>query len=147
MIPEFTCSKFSNGVPEPTEPVVLPPLFPSILIVPPLWLNTEPKAEDKLPLMFNVPPVVVKVPLFVKGVLFKVHPTVKSPDATTRVPLELIVRLLDTLLAELTVTVCVPIITTLFEHVGTTLVFQVEPEFQLPDATDRTDVSVTTVKV
>ena len=97
--------------------------------------------------MFNVPPLTVKVPLFVKGVLFKVQPTVKSPDATTRVPPELTVRLLETLLAELTVTVWDVIITTLSEHVGTTLVFQVELEFQSPDAIDRTLVSATTDNV
>jgi hypothetical protein len=56
------------------------------------------------PFTFKVPPLTVSVPLFVNGVLFKVHPTVKSPDETVNVPPELMVKFLETLLAEFTVT-------------------------------------------
>ena len=86
--------------------------------------------------MFNVPPETVRVPLLVKGVLFKVQPTVRSPEDTTSVPPELMVKFLETLFAELTVTVCVEAIITLSVHVGTCPPLHVATEFQSPDVAD-----------
>ena len=133
-IPELSCKRFNIGVPEATEPVVLPPLLPSILILPALWLKVEPKAQEILPLTFKVPPLTVKVPLLVSGVLFKVQPTVKSPEETTNVPPELMVMFLETLLDELTVTVCVEAIVMLSPQVGIVPLLQVEVAFQFPEA-------------
>ena len=67
-------------------------------------MNVEPEVEDRFPFTFNVPPLTVSVPLLASGVLFKVHPTVKSPDETVNVPPELMVKFRDTFAAEFTVT-------------------------------------------
>jgi hypothetical protein len=78
----------------------------------------------------------------VSGVLFKVQPTVKSPDAIVNVPPVAIVRFFETLLVELTDTVFGEAIVTISPHVGTVPLFQVVVAFQLPVAIEEMDIVV-----
>src|SRR5690606_13011888 len=99
------------------------------------WLNAEPALCLILPLTLSVPPVTVSVPLLRKTLLFAVHPTVRSPEAIVSVPPAIIVRLPETLAAELTVTLTPAPITTASVQAGTTPVLHVAGAFQLPEAT------------
>jgi len=51
-----------RGVPEATLPAADPALFPSIVIVPLLWLKVYPVALKIFPFTVKAPPLVVKVP-------------------------------------------------------------------------------------
>ena len=68
-------------------------------------MKVEPAADKKLPFTFSVPPLTVKVPLFVKLLLFSVQPTVRSPPVTTNVAPVLITVVAHTLPAVDAVTV------------------------------------------
>ena len=125
----------TKGVPVATE-LATTPSFPSTIISPPDWLKVEPALFIKFPLMFKVPPVTVSVPLLTNELLFKVHPTVKSPEAIVNVPPEAIVMLLTTSDAELTVTLVPEAILTASPHEGAMPLFQVEAAFQFPLAID-----------
>ena len=70
------------------------------------------------------------------GLLFKVQPTVTSPEFTASVPPVLIVIFLELLAAEFTVTVCPERILTSPSQLGTELVDQVLGAFQSPDTTE-----------
>jgi hypothetical protein len=108
-------------------------------------LNIEDEPHERFPFIFKIPPVTVKVPLFVNGVLFKVHPTVKSPEAITSVAPEFMVKFLETLEAELIVTVYGDAIITISLHVGTVPLLQVDVAFQFPDAIDVIAVVATVI--
>ena len=124
-----------------TEVATVPEL-PSITIAPPDWLNTDVASALLIfPLTVNVPPEIVNVPLFVKGVLLLVHPTVKSPEEITRDPvLEIVV--FDALFPVLlTVTVCPALIKTPSVQTGTVPLLHVEALFQSPEVIDEFDIS------
>ena len=103
-------------------------------MLPPDWLKVEPELLTRFPLIFNVPPVTVNVPLLDRLLLFKVQPTVKSPDATVKVPPKNTVKVLELFVAELTVTLCPGLTETISEHVGTVPKSHVDGEFQFPEA-------------
>ena len=105
-------------------------------MLPPVWLKVLVDLWITLPLTVSVPPETVLVPLFAKMALLFVQPTVKSPEAFTKVPPALIVTPAALFPAELTVTVCPEAIVTTSPQTGTPLGDHVAESFQSPEATE-----------
>ena len=143
------------SVPAATD-VANVPEFPSILILPPLWLKFEPDDINKLPLIFNVPPDTFKLlpERLVNGLSLSVVPKVMVPvPLIFTVPLLLILLTTVKVLADACivppvlitnapalavasmVTVWVLFTITLSPPEGTQLQFQVVGFVQLPVAT------------
>ena len=122
--------------PCPTLVAASPALLLSTIISPPVWLNVLPATWTTLPLTVNVPPETVFTPLFEKTALLFVQPTVKLPDAFTKVAPEFIVTPAALFPAEFTVTVWPFAIVTTSLQDGTPLGDQVAASFQFPVIAD-----------
>ena len=109
-------------------------------------MKTEVKVGFVIfPLTFNVPPETVKVPLLVNRLLFKVHPTVKSPDTMERVLPAVIVTFFETFPAEFTVTIVPAAIVTKSLQVGANPLFQVVVADQSPFAIETKGTSAAAI--
>ena len=110
-------------------------------------MKVDPRLLIRFPLIFNVPPETVKVPLFVKVLLFKVQPTVTSPEETVKVPPEAILIPLDTLALELTVTLVPAAMVTKSVQVGNVPLFHVVVAFQSPFAIETKGISAAAIPI
>ncbi len=127
-------SILNNETPCPTLFAATPPALPSTIMLPPVWLKVLVDLWITFPLTVSVPPETVLVPLLAKTALLFEQPTVKSPEALTKVPPSLIVTPAALFPVELTVTICPEAIVTMSLQEGAPLGDQVAASFQSPEA-------------
>ena len=113
--------------------VVEPPLFPSIVIVPPLWVKLEPLVNRTFPLTFKLPPVIVKVPPeLTTNVLLNWDAIATESEFAVILRVPDILKVLLDWLASKSIT-WVAAITTSLTEVGTAPPTHVEGEDQFPE--------------